>query len=221
MKYIFIDFEMNIVSRDLFEELTPCHMEIIEIGAVALDENFVEISSYNQFIKPQYNEHIMPRYTAMTGITDETVENSPNFEECYYNFLDWCNSFGIDNYKIFAWSGSDLKQLVRELNSKNIDISQPRTEYLISNWFDYQKEFTKQVGLKHVISLEKAVALIDYDYYRDVHSALCDARNTSIIYAYTQSNQNLDDLIELVSIAKDAIETDDENQDKNEDKNNI
>lgn len=206
MKHIFVDFEMNLVSRERYQELSPCHMEIIEIGAVALDENSEEISSFKQYIKPQYNEHIMPRYVAITGITDEVVAESPYFEECFFKFLKWCNSFGENNYEIFAWSGSDLKQLRRELKSKNIDISQPLVDYLLSNWHDYQKEFCKQVGLKQVISLEKAIALIDYNYFRDLHDALCDARNTSMLYSLAQNEQSLTDLKEMITEIKKSVE---------------
>ena len=42
MKYIVVDFEMNPVSRTYKEQKAICTNEIIQIGAVLLDENYQE-----------------------------------------------------------------------------------------------------------------------------------------------------------------------------------
>lgn len=58
MKYIIIDLEMNPLSKEFREERRICRNEIIQIGAVALDENYQEVGSFKTFVKPQFNEMI-------------------------------------------------------------------------------------------------------------------------------------------------------------------
>ena len=58
MKHIVVDLEMNHLARDYKEERIICSMEVIEIGAVVLDEAYSEIGSFKTFVKPQYNDEI-------------------------------------------------------------------------------------------------------------------------------------------------------------------
>ena len=54
MKYIVLDLEMNGVPKDNKEAFESSHMEIIEIGAVALDEDYREIDSFLTYVKPPF-----------------------------------------------------------------------------------------------------------------------------------------------------------------------
>ena len=60
MRYIFADFEMNPVDRKFKEVRKICRSEIIEMGASMLDENMNEISCFRVYVKPQYNDKIVP-----------------------------------------------------------------------------------------------------------------------------------------------------------------
>ena len=54
MKAVFVDFEMNPIGRDQKEARRICKGEIIEIGAVKIDEDGNEISSYKEYVLPEY-----------------------------------------------------------------------------------------------------------------------------------------------------------------------
>ena len=54
MKAVFVDFEMNPIGRDQKEARRICKGEIIEIGAVKIDEDGKEISSYKEYVLPEY-----------------------------------------------------------------------------------------------------------------------------------------------------------------------
>ena len=45
MIYVFVDFEMNMIDSEYKKEKKICKSEIIEIGAVKLDEDYNEIDS--------------------------------------------------------------------------------------------------------------------------------------------------------------------------------
>ena len=53
MKHIFVDFEMHPIAKEYKEEKVICQREIIEFGAVMLDESFKEITSFKAFVQPE------------------------------------------------------------------------------------------------------------------------------------------------------------------------
>ena len=62
MKHIVVDFEMNNIQQKS-EARRICTMETIEIGAVMLDDNLQEISSFRTYVKPEYNDGIAKKIT--------------------------------------------------------------------------------------------------------------------------------------------------------------
>ena len=52
--------------------------EILEIGAVKLNENNEVMEEFQTYVKPQYSS-IPPHITRITGITEKTVENAPSY----------------------------------------------------------------------------------------------------------------------------------------------
>lgn len=192
MIHIFVDFEMNSIAKELFDEIENCHMEIIEIGAVALDSSLNEIGSYKKYIKPQYNDHIMPRYVELTGINDRTVADAKEFSDVFFDFLAWCGLFdGADGYQIYSWSKCDRDQLKRELKQKKIAVRKlPDVRWMLCHWSDYQKEFSSLIGSGHPISLDKAVSALDVEFIGRKHDALCDARNTARLFVCAHDTEN-------------------------------
>ena len=87
MKYIVIDLEMNPIAAVHKTERETCKLEVIEIGAVLLDENYQEIGSFVTLVKPRFNSRIERRYEKLTGIKTETVESAPFFEDALDMFL--------------------------------------------------------------------------------------------------------------------------------------
>ena len=85
MKYIIIDLEMNPLSKEFREERRICRNEIIQIGAVALDENYQEVGAFKTFVKPQFNEIITRKIEKLTGITTAVVQDAPVFDGDFVN----------------------------------------------------------------------------------------------------------------------------------------
>ena len=88
MRYIVVDLEMNRMDKKYKEERQICNMEIIEIGAVMLDDSFREIAHYKTYVKPQFSESIGAFYEKLTGITTAMVEDAPVFEDAIRDFLE-------------------------------------------------------------------------------------------------------------------------------------
>ena len=69
MKHIVIDLEMNKLGQNYKNEREICKCEVIQIGAVLLDDEYQEIGSFNTLVKPRYNEHIDKKIEKLTGIS--------------------------------------------------------------------------------------------------------------------------------------------------------
>ena len=81
MKYIVLDLEMNPIHKDYKEQKKICRSEIIQIGAIALDDDFQETDSFLTYVKPQYNDIITEVIQNLTGITTEMVQTAPDFHK--------------------------------------------------------------------------------------------------------------------------------------------
>ena len=188
-RYVFVDYEMQPVDhRDHPDEWSIARHEIIEFGAVMLDKNLKEISEFQSYVKPRYSEKIQETVEAMTGITAETVSDAADFSEVFNEFVKWCSSDGL-TYCVYAWSGADKGQLVHEIALKQIEKT-PEVNYMLSHWFDFQKIFTKTIGRRLAVSLDKAVEACGLDFEGQMHDALWDARNTSNLFRLTSDKDS-------------------------------
>ena len=174
MAWVFMDLEMKPVDKQFRRERDICRQEVIEFGAVKLGEDLREIDSFRALVKPALGE-IPPRYAQLTGITNDMVAEAPDFETVLGQFAAWCE----DAETVYAWSGSDLDQLRGEVKMKGIDFP---LEALAGKWADFQKIFTRAVGLKRELSLEQAVNIADISFEGHQHDALWDARNTAELF---------------------------------------
>ena len=177
MKHIVVDLEMNNI-RQKSEARRICTMETIEIGAVMLDDNLQEISSFRTYVKPEYNDGIVKKITRLTGITDDMVLNAPRFNEALRMFTNWCLGTG-DDVTIYAWSESDYRQISKEMLLKGYIVTKEEENLLGNDWSDFQKEFDSHLGFERQLSLKMTLDMAGVDFSGREHDALDDARNTA------------------------------------------
>lgn len=179
MKHIVIDLEMNKLSQNYKNEREICRCEVIQIGAVLLDDEYQEIGSFNTLVKPQYNEQIDKKIEKLTGITTEMVQSAPVFEDALTQFLSWCHSIG-DDIQIYQWSDSDYEQLTKELALKHLSLDEEDFA-LLQKFQDFQKEYGETLGLSKSVSLKDAIMYAGVDFSGKQHDALDDAKNTAAL----------------------------------------
>ncbi len=185
MRRIFIDLEMNPVSNSFPDFKRHCRSEIIEIGAVIMNEDLEIVDSFREYVRPQYNDRIKKNITKLTGITTDMVMEADILQEVFQRFLAWC---GEEDYEICSWSESDIWQLMKELSAKQIP-DYPGTSYMLNHWRDIQEEFRSTMQMENMPSLKNAVFLADLDFEGDAHDALVDARNTALLYKASRDSE--------------------------------
>ena len=180
MNKIFVDFEMQPIKRTFIQKRNIVRNEIIEFGAVMLDENDEEISSFKEYVRPIFTIDDVPAYLRdLTGISYSMIKNAEAFEKVLRRFVQWCKEGG--EYTIYAWSESDLDQVIGEIILKEIEIDDD-IEYMVANWIDLQAEFGELVGEKKKLNLSKALQMAGAEFVGKKHDALYDSRNTAEVY---------------------------------------
>lgn len=195
MNYVIIDLEMNEIAKEHKEERRICHLEIIEIGAVILDENLLVMGEFKTLVKPQYNDTIGKRYETLTGISTGMVVGAPNFTTAYEMFVNWCESYG-DDYEVYAWSENDYNQVVAEMALKGYTKEDKMGP--LRKWYDFQKEYTCKLGLERIMSLEKALNYAGFEFEGRMHDALWDAKNTAQLFALVRDEKRCNEVLNAV-----------------------
>ena len=79
--HIFIDLEMNPISKEFPAEKEACRAEIIEIGAVRLDADYNLTDRFTLFVRPRYSSELNRHVAKLTGIKLEDLQDAPDFRE--------------------------------------------------------------------------------------------------------------------------------------------
>ena len=182
MVHVVLDLEMNPIKRSEKEIRRQITDEVIEIGAVKLDDHFKQIDEFQCYVKPQHGE-ITKHITKLTGITNETVDDKDTFVKEFGNFMNW---IGTKEVTLYSWSTSDMNQLKNECRFKmpKFDVN-----WLERHWVDLQKEFDDRIGLHNNLALKHAIGAMNKNFEGTAHTALADAENTAAILALMQDNE--------------------------------
>ena len=174
MNYIIFDLEWNQCGSDSEILTDPVCLpgEIIEIGAVKLDDSFQKVDELRLYIKPQYYQKLHRRIVTLTGIRDQILaEQGLSFPEAYEKFQDFCG----EEYSFMTWSTSDLPILVDNMLLHGIDVSN------LPDTYDLQRIFCREImRFSRRMSLDDALKVLN-EKGDTAHDALNDSRNTALV----------------------------------------
>ncbi len=170
MKYIIMDLEWNGATT-----YAGYFDEIIEIGAVALDDSMNVTSEFQTLVNPKQTKKIRGRIKELTHITNDDLKNADGFITVFNRLKAW---IGTEDNCMLSWGNSDISVLYENLKRYNMldEI------YIIKNYCDAQLlcqkaadiSLTKQVGLSAFA--EQIGVEIGED---QLHRALNDSRLTA------------------------------------------
>ena len=173
MNYIVFDLEFNQPSskEKLVLEPFPFCFEIIQIGAVKMDEKFKIQATIDIQVIPFYYKRIGNAVRNRIEIYIQSFQQLMTFSEAYKRFIDFCGK----EYCMFTWGTTDI-----DILNKNAIIHglQPSNPVMC---FDVQKLFSEYIGTdKRQISLRDAVEKMHLERYV-AHNAFNDAYSTAEI----------------------------------------
>lgn len=175
-KYVIVDLEMCRVPKGLKREEFRGANEIVEIGAVLLDNTYEITDKFKTYVSPEYGE--VDRYIQeLTGITKTDTVDAPTIKEALELFAEWLPEDAI----LVSWSDNDEKQIRKEIELKNLEI--PKIQNYLINWKDCQKTFSEKMNTSKKYRLSEALIIADIDYNENIHDGLVDAENTAMLFA--------------------------------------
>lgn len=168
--YIVLDLEWNQGSgASSGDGLT---FEIIEIGAVKLNEKLEIIDGFHGLIRPVVHPELHFKIREMTKFTNAELAGGGSFTEVFQSFLDWCGK----DFTFCTWGSMDLEELQNNLDYFGLDNPFPKPLF----YFDLQKLYGLSLGsAKDRFSLDSVVSALGLPQEGQFHRALEDARYTA------------------------------------------
>lgn len=200
MNYIVLDLEFNqpfSFKTGKSYELNPeCPFEIIQIGAVKLNNNFEFIEKFNYMIKPEFYKRIHPYVEKITGITEKDLENKCYFKEAFNAFLKF---IGNEDSVLCTWGIDDIKSLYRNIVVHNIN-----TELITNKYINVQSYATKYLNYEagKTIGLKNAVTELNIEIESKFHDALNDADYTAKIFKIVKPNKISFDTFNIMDLIR-------------------
>lgn len=175
MDYIVLDLEWN-QAPGKFDKDSMLPFEIVEIGAVKLNDKFEKTGEFNQLVKPQIYKTIHYMTSKIVQVDKEELdEEGRPFVEVCTEFLEWCG-----NDPVFCiWGTLDLTELQRNMCYYGMD---ELTDGPLM-YFDIQKFFSlcyDDGKLRR--NLESAVDYLNIEKDIPFHRAFSDAYYTAKVF---------------------------------------
>lgn len=170
--YVVMDLELNCSNNRYISEKNGVKLpnEIIEIGAVKLDEGLNEIDRFCCYIKPSVYTKMNSEVRKLTDITTDMIHDGIPFEEAINDFLNWC-----EGSSFITWSENDIIMIEDNMLYHGMSIDD------LPRCFDIQPMFSDQVmDEDRNFALSYALWKLDIRPEQS-HDALNDAINTAAV----------------------------------------
>lgn len=171
MQRIIVDLEFTPIPDKAIQR--NLRQEIIEIGAVRLDDNFAFVDSFDTYVRPEYTNVDRTVYH-LTGIERAELAHAPLLDDALDAFQRW---IGPEPFRIYQWSENDKKQIVQEIRFKALE--KKHVVFAVKHWCDIQRLYTRVFHKSSVLSLKNALAELALEFEGQTHNACDDAKNTA------------------------------------------
>lgn len=190
MKYIILDLEWDSAYSKKHSRFVN---QIIQIGAVKLDENFNFVDSFEETVVSVLKNKVTKRFTELTGITSEEMQEGITYKEAVERYNIWCGKDIIT----LTWSNSDLFTI---FNNDEMFLEKNQSLFL-GKYVDLQSFVQNELRIlgheiTNQISLSRAAELYEISTESlDLHTALDDSILTAQLLKKTYNKARFDTYI--------------------------
>ena len=175
MFYITLDLEWNqayLQKALAVQKQLSCRLrgEVIQIGAVKLNEALDIIGSFRITVKPRFYKKIHRHVMRLTGIDQEQLDRGVSLEVAMASFHRFCGNDSV----FLTWGPDDMPMLFDNLRAHKLECP------FLSRYYDMQPMFNRETdGEKRQRSLEYAMEHFGIEMNLPAHDALNDAYFTA------------------------------------------
>ena len=174
MNYIVIDLEWN---GSWSKKAHGYFNEIIEVGAVKVDEDMRVLGEFRAAIKPVVSKKLSSIVTDLTNITAEELEDGTTFAGMMRQLTKW---MGKEPATVLTWSTTDLLVLM-----ENCRYFYGKQEIpFLKNYMDFQVYAQEKMGVdtSQQLGLARAGEMLGIpEDDMSLHRALDDSKQTAAI----------------------------------------
>lgn len=172
MSYLVIDLE---ATCDEQHRIPRAETEIIEIGAVLVDEALVPLETWQTFVRPVIHPVLTPFCIKLTSIQQEQVHHAPTFSEAIAALAAW---LGARTPLFSSWGDYDRAQLAREAARHGVVLP------LGERHLNIKEAFKQRVGDGKPRGVGQALNYLRLRFEGTAHRGIDDARNIARLLPY-------------------------------------
>lgn len=139
MFYVIMDLEWNNAYMKSTQKFVN---EIIEIGAVKLDDSLTPVDTYTELVRPVVSKKLRSRIKNLTHISNEDIETGKPFAEVIGRFVQWVGKDAL----VMTWGDTDIRTLLS--NYKNF-LGKDKIDF-IEKYADLQKYCQSFINMENV-----------------------------------------------------------------------
>lgn len=145
--------------------------EIIEIGAVKIDEDANVLDTFSIHLRPRVFRKLQHHIAKVTGLTQANLDRGEPIVQGLRRFMKWCGP----DAEFAEWGMDDVPVLKQNLFLCNLDETRPTV------WYDLQQVFLREYprGEGEGMTLESVVTRLGLPMERPFHDALSDTLYTA------------------------------------------
>ncbi len=173
----FIIYDLEATCWQTATERERRTQEIIEIGALKINEYGELLSRFESFVRPVIHPQLSSFCTKLTGISQIEVNRAETFPTVINEFQDWIGCFDDDEeYLLCSWGFFDQRILSK--NCSLHDIENDWTKEHIS----LKHQYPRIKGIAYSIGLKSAVEKEGFEFEGAHHRGIDDAINLAKIF---------------------------------------
>lgn len=170
MNYIILDLEATCWRKKPDKSYVN---EIIEIGAVKINEQLETVSQFAEFVQPIKHPILSDFCTELTTIQQTDVQHAALFSEVLARFQAW---IGEESYMLCSWGFYDRNQLTADCNLHSLP-----TEWL-KHHISIKHQYWAITGTKRPMGMRGALAKENLTLTGTHHRGIDDAINIAKIF---------------------------------------
>lgn len=172
MNYIIFDLEAT--CWDAYER-DDQESEIIEIGAVKLNQFGEFRGRFDRFVRPVLNPSLSNFCRQLTTIDQVDVNRANTYPDVVDEFKSWAR-IGEEDYILCSWGGYDRKMLIKDCKLHQLDYD------WANEHINLKEQYANINRLKKGIGLQAACRRENIEFTGTPHRGISDAENLAKIF---------------------------------------
>jgi len=180
MNYIIVDLEATCWK----ERSDTRPNEIIEIGALKIDQAGKTISEFNALVKPKLHPVLSDFCTELTSIQQADIDQAKSFDAALVDFQNWIDL--SKPYLLCSWGFYDKTQFAKDCDLYEISKIWLIKHISLKHQYGAFKKLPRPIGMTAALQME------GIELAGTHHRAIDDAKNIAKIFNANRGKWNTD-----------------------------